>query len=129
MTRRASLPGADELFRPTADPRQPDDAEVQGTTRELRPVAEEDGAPPDPTMQPAHQAPATSGKRRHDEKITFYCTAGELTRLERARLTLRADHGIAADRGRIMRAALSEVLDEFEAQGTASALFRRLGSG
>jgi hypothetical protein len=126
VTRRASLPGADELFRPTAELRQPEGAEVQSTPRELR-LAEEDRAPAESVM-PA-QVPATSSKRRHDEKITFYCTAGELTRLERARLALRADHRIAADRGRILRAALAEAIDEFEAKGTASALFRRLSSG
>jgi hypothetical protein len=78
-------------------------------------------------IQPA-QGPEPPGKPKHDEKITFYCTAPELHRLERARLMLRTDHRISADRGRIVRAALAEVLEEFEAKGTSSALFRRLSS-
>ncbi|MGH2748153.1 MAG: hypothetical protein ACRDKB_09545 [Actinomycetota bacterium] len=46
--------------------------------------------------------------------------------LEEARLKLRAGHGIAADRGRIVRAALSYVLEDFDARGEDSVLFRRL---
>jgi hypothetical protein len=68
-----------------------------------------------------------AGRRpRHDEKVTFYCTASDLTRIERARLALRADHKLASDRGRIVRAALAEILDDFESNGASSALVRRL---
>ncbi|MCA1839350.1 MAG: hypothetical protein LC723_03325 [Actinobacteria bacterium] len=65
-------------------------------------------------------------KPRHDEKVTFYCTGEDLTRLERARLELRAVHKISADRGRMVRAALTEILDDFEARGENSALVKRL---
>ena len=68
----------------------------------------------------------TRRRPRHDEKVTFYCTASDLTRIERARLALRADHKLASDRGRIVRAALAEILDDFESQGSSSALVRRL---
>src|SRR5438046_149709 len=64
-----------------------------------------------------------SGRRpRHDEKVTFYCTASDLTRIERARLALRAEHKLASDRGRIVRAALAEILDDFESNGSSSSL-------
>lgn len=46
--------------------------------------------------------------------------------LERARLKLRADHSIAADRGRIVRAALAYVLEDFEARSDDSILLRKL---
>lgn len=46
--------------------------------------------------------------------------------LERARLELRGRHGVAADRGRIVRAALGYVLEDFEARGEDSILIRRL---
>jgi hypothetical protein len=65
-------------------------------------------------------------RRKHEEKVTFYCTPDELTRLERVRLALRADHRLATDRGRIIRAALSEILEEFESAGADSRLARRL---
>lgn len=65
-------------------------------------------------------------KPRHQEKVTYYCTAEALTRLEGARLTLRAEHDITCDRGRIVRAALDEVLDDLDASGDESALVRRL---
>ena len=68
----------------------------------------------------------TGRRPRHDEKVTFYCTASDLTRIERARLTLRADHKLASDRGRIVRAALAEILADFESNGSSSALVRRL---
>jgi len=108
-------------------------------------IFEEPATQPQPQPQPqvgpiAVSAPAASppsegdppaenesGRRpRHDEKVTFYCTASDLTRIERARLTLRAEHKLASDRGRIVRAALAEILDDFEANGTSSALVRRL---
>jgi hypothetical protein len=65
---------------------------------------------------------------KHDEKVTFYCTKEDLTALERARLELRSEHGIAADRGRIVRAALHYVLEDFEARAEDSILLRRLRS-
>jgi hypothetical protein len=67
-----------------------------------------------------------SGRERHDEKITVYCSPEELFELERARLALRADHGLAVDRGRIVREALALVLADLGAQGEDSVLVRRL---
>jgi hypothetical protein len=65
---------------------------------------------------------------KHAEKVTFYCTADDLMALERARLTLRGTHGLAADRGRIVRAALAYVLEDFEARGDDSVLVRKLST-
>jgi hypothetical protein len=65
---------------------------------------------------------------KHDEKVTFYCTGEDLLALEKARLRLRSEHGLAADRGRIVRAALSYVLEDFDARGDDSVLLRRLTS-
>jgi hypothetical protein len=118
VSRRASLPGADELFRRTggsAAPKQQERAvsrpQVDKSTK-LQ-VAEE---PETPKKGP-----------RHEEKITFYCTSQDLMDLEAARLKLRGEHGVAADRGKIVRAALAYVLEDFEARGEDSILLRRLG--
>ncbi|HEY6708272.1 MAG TPA: hypothetical protein VJB61_11855 [Actinomycetota bacterium] len=114
MKGRASLPGADELFRVTSiekgrdrDAKQPA-SEAQGDDR--KPAAER----------------VPSGRQRHDEKVTFYCTADELMDLENARLLLRREHGVAVDRGRIVREALAQVLSELERDGADASLVRRL---
>lgn len=86
-------------------------------------------APP-PTLTP--QAPRTRGKAvraertRHDEKITVYLSAEELLALESARLTLRAQHGVVADRGRIVREAVAVLLADLAESGEDSVLVRRL---
>ena len=74
-------------------------------------------------------ASRTTGRERHDEKITVYISPEELVALEQARLFLRADHGVAVDRGRIVREALTVVLADLEAKGAASILVRRLRQG
>jgi hypothetical protein len=117
---RASLPGADELFRRTGGPERSREA------REERPKTE---VAKSPSLQVAKSTEPAAGERktpRHDEKVTFYCTGEDLMALERARLKLRAEHGIAADRGRIVRAALQYVLEDFEARGDDSILLRKL---
>ena len=117
MSRRASLPGAEELFRRTSE-REP---------RREAPEREEDkstklqvASAPSPAETDAKKAP------KHDEKVTFYCTGEDLMALERARLKLRSEHGVAADRGRIVRAALGYVLEDFDARADDSILLRRL---
>lgn len=67
-----------------------------------------------------------SGRERHDEKITVYVSAEELMDLEHARLVLRGEHGLAVDRGRIVREAVAVVLADLEQRGDASILVRRL---
>ena len=109
MPRRVSLPGASELFRPT----QAGDPGVEA------PTAREDG-------ETADGARRGSGRVRHDEKITVYVSRDELLALEQARLTLRAEHGMAVDRGRIVREAISALLADLQASGESSELVRRL---
>lgn len=65
-------------------------------------------------------------RTRHDEKITVYISADELMALETARLTLRGSHGVAADRGRIVREAISVILADLAERGEDSVLVRRL---
>lgn len=115
MARRVSMPTADDLFRPT------DTADVAPAPAPSRVRAVPD-APEDQPSGP----PRPSGRVRHDEKMTVYVTSAELLHLEQARLRLRAEHGLAVDRGRLVREALALVLAELEESGEDSALVRRL---
>ncbi|GLF96139.1 hypothetical protein [Streptomyces yaizuensis] len=179
MSRRVSLPGADELFRttggtalsPSSRGRQAGDARVPAPAAESDPLESPagPGGPEHPATgspagsegrgqgeeppgaaggrarrsqaaQPAQEAvpaPARraprgranrrpSGRERHDEKITVYVSAEELMDLEHARLVLRGEHGLAVDRGRIVREAVAVVLADLEQRGDASILVRRL---
>ena len=106
--------------------------------RGLRPSTEDDFAEPLPPRPPARirqtrRQPLRggpdrrpSGREKHDEKITVYCSAEELFELERARLALRGDHGMVVDRGRIVREAVAVVLADLDAKGESSILVRRL---
>ena len=109
MARRVSLPTADDLFRPTAVHAVPD-------------AAPEPAAPEPEVAAP----PAPSGRIRHDEKMTVYVTSDELLQIEHARLSLRSAHGLAVDRGRLVREAVALVLADFDANGDDSVLVRRL---
>jgi hypothetical protein len=66
---------------------------------------------------------------RHDEKMTVYVTSDELLDLEHTRLALRREHGLAVDRGRLVREAVAMVLADFERHGDDSALVQRLTEG
>jgi hypothetical protein len=87
-------------------------------------------APPAPVLQPSVPTRGRPAKRadrsKHDEKITVYISAEELLALESARLTLRAQHGLAADRGRIVREAIAVLLADLGERGHDSVLVRRL---
>ena len=106
MPRRVSLPGADELFggQPAA-PSKPDTSN-EGPQR---------AASTGPT-----------GRVRHEEKITVYVSSEELLALERLRLDLRAEHGLAVDRGRIVRAAIASALAAIAEQGADADVLKRL---
>jgi hypothetical protein len=69
-----------------------------------------------------------SGRIRHEEKITVYVSGEELLALEQARLTLRAQYGMAVDRGRIVREAIAAMLADLEASADDSELVRRLST-
>lgn len=118
MSRRASLPGAEELFRRTSErePRRETPERQDDKSTKLQVAS----STPEVAAAPEKRAP------RHDEKVTFYCTGEDLMALERARLKLRSEHGVAADRGRIVRAALGYVLEDFDARADDSILLRRL---
>ncbi|MER7828858.1 MULTISPECIES: hypothetical protein [unclassified Streptomyces] len=85
-------------------------------------------APATPAARRGRRSPSRrpSGRERHDEKITVYVSAEELMDLEHARLVLRGEHGLAVDRGRIVREAVAVVLADLESRGEASILVRRL---
>ncbi|WP_460860837.1 hypothetical protein [Nocardiopsis coralliicola] len=150
-----TLPGADEMFFRSSEPIAPEPAPESvppparpeeapasegnpaGGGGRPEPVAESDrpvarrsgrggGKRGGKRKQPA--APQPSGRERHDEKITVYVSAAELLALEQARLTLRAEHGLSADRGRIVREAVGVLLADFDEHGEESMLVRRLDS-
>jgi hypothetical protein len=124
-----TLPGADELFfRPSGGV---DDASTVETERQY--TAPEQKSPPDARARRKRRviaqtdgAPKPSGRQRHDEKITVYISGPELLALEQTRLSLRAEHGLSADRGRLVREAVAVLLADFEENGQASMLVRRL---
>jgi hypothetical protein len=159
MSRRISLPGADELFRTTGtasgaaaapedgsepapgqasgrsmsvvpDPESARSGAPQGDVGRASPAGSAGGGPAvrQTTRPRAHRGDERrpSGRERHDEKITVYLSPEELIDLERARLTLRQDSGLAVDRGRIVREAVALVLAELEAKGDHSTLVKRL---
>ena len=124
MARRVSLPNADDLFRPTVDADEAsdrDEPEAPKRPTRTRPVA----AVPEPAKS-GGKPRRTSGRVRHDEKMTVYVTADELVEIEHARLMLRRDHGLAVDRGRLVREALAIVLADLEKHGDDSSLVHRL---
>jgi hypothetical protein len=88
--------------------------------------AQEGSAQPRKQRQGAQAQRRPTGRERHDEKITVYVSAEELIDLEHARLMLRGEHGLAVDRGRIVREAVAVVLADLESRGDASILVRRL---
>jgi hypothetical protein len=63
---------------------------------------------------------------RHDEKMTVYVTADELLDIEHARLLLRRNHGVAVDRGRLVREAVAIALADLESRGDESVIVQRL---
>ncbi|MEO7352014.1 MAG: hypothetical protein ABIR34_02970 [Marmoricola sp.] len=134
MSRRVSLPAADDLFRSTRHARE---LRERGTAaREMasghaRPEAVEPVTPEpvtEPVTEPAAEIASSrsSGRVRHDEKMTVYVTADELLDLEHARLSLRRHQGLAVDRGRLVREAIAIVLADLDLNGDDSVLVQRL---
>ena len=120
MPRRVSMPTADDLFRPTED----GSAEEDEPSR-TRPKRVAVRAVPDAPEEP-RRTRRSSGRIRHDEKMTVYVTSDELLEIEQARLVLRGAHGLAVDRGRLVREAISLVIADLDENGAESALVRRL---
>jgi hypothetical protein len=91
--------------------------------------SDEDESPVWATAQVRRLRPAsrrTTGRERHAEKITVYVSPDELFALEQARLVLRAEHGIAVDRGRLVREAVAEMLIDLDSHGDDSVVVNRL---
>lgn len=117
MPRRVSMPGADELFRPTAP-----------ASQARKPTGGATGTPAQGQDDASQAAPRDSGRVKHDEKMTVYVTSAELLAIEQARLGLRGTVGRNVDRGRLVRAAIALALEDLELRGEESDLARRLGS-
>ena len=133
MTRRASLPGADELFRANT----PALSAVRQVVAEPQEVVAPKTVPSftNQTKKGVRSIPrrrvtavdkSPSGRERHDEKITVYLSPDELFDLDQARLSLRGDLGLAVDRGRIVRESIAVIIADLEAKGDQSILARRL---
>ncbi len=116
VNRRASLPGASELFRqtqssPTFDP-PPGAAPRDDAAAEQAPAS-----PPSPNEV---QVPVASGRVRHDQKITVYFSSEELFALEDATLECKRTHGLKVDRGRLVRSAVALALADLAENGADS---------
>lgn len=137
MSRRASLPGADELFRSTTpaltavrdastntDAASPVVPTQSATAPSARPTTKAVRTTPRRRVSTVDRSP--SGRESHAEKITVYLSPEELFDLDQARLLLRGDLGLAADRGRIVRESIAVIIADLEAKGEQSILARRL---
>lgn len=130
MTRRASLPGADELFRANT----PALSAVRQVTEPIATTPVQSAPAPKTKkgvrtisrrrVTAAEKTP--SGRELHEEKITVYLSTDELFDLDQARLMLRGDLGLAVDRGRIVRESIAVIIADLEAKGDQSILARRL---
>ena len=116
MPRRLTVP--DDIFRPTAVP--PPAPAAQSPQPAPVVAAVEEAAPAETPRR------KSSGRVKHDEKMTVYVTSDELLDLEHARLELRRHHGLGVDRGRIVRAAIAMALADLDQHGADSALVARL---
>nr|WP_026116131.1 hypothetical protein [Nocardiopsis kunsanensis] len=126
-----NLPGADEMFFRSAGSEETPDTETDRRHEAPEQRDGDEGGPPPPRRggqkdTSISRAPKPSGRQRHDEKITVYISSPELLALEQTRLTLRAEYGLSADRGRLVREAVAALLADFEENGASSMLVRRL---
>ena len=134
MSRQISLPDTDIRTRSRSDELSVERADEPGAPLDTEDRDEGRLAPPAaggrrPTLvrvRPEQDDHRPSGRVRHDEKITVYVSSDELFELEQARLVLRGQHGLAVDRGRIVREAVAVLLADLDTQGEASILVRRL---
>ncbi len=128
MSRRVTLPGADELFRKTTLAAVPEvENDAQNETITAAPATQRKKAVRTTARRKPNQIDRSpSGREKHDEKITVYLSPDELFDLEQARLMLRGDLGLAVDRGRIVREALAVIIADLESKGDQSIIARRL---
>jgi hypothetical protein len=125
MSRRVSLPGADELFRNTATlsavPSSRENVEEIESPISATPKVKSNAVRTTPRRRATAFDRAPSGREKHDEKITVYLSPDELYDLDQARLALRGDLGLAVD-----RESLSIIIADLEAKGDQSIIARRL---
>lgn len=130
MSRRVTLPGADELFRNTATlsavPSSRENVEEIESLPQTASKSKSGAVRTTPRRRATAFDRAPSGREKHDEKITVYLSPDELYDLDQARLALRGDLGLAVDRGRIVRESLSIIIADLEAKGDQSIIARRL---
>jgi hypothetical protein len=131
MSRRVSLPGADELFRNTATLSAVPSArenvdDIEQVSQPVTAKTKSTAVRTTPRRRATAFDRAPSGREKHDEKITVYLSPDELYDLDQARLALRGDLGLAVDRGRIVRESLSIIIADLEAKGDQSIIARRL---
>ena len=133
MTRRASLPGADELFRSnspalSAVRQSAPEPTIEAASTSVAPTrsSSKKGVRSIPRRRVTTVEKSPTGRERHDEKITIYLSSDELFDLDQARLMLRGDLGLAVDRGRIVRESIDVIVADLEAKGDQSILARRL---
>ncbi|CAB5076867.1 MAG: hypothetical protein F2951_05665 [Actinobacteria bacterium] len=135
MSRRASLPGADELFRSTTPALSavrdslPDSSPLAPVSHQVAPTPSQPnkkGVRTTSRRRVTNVENSPSGREKHDEKITVYLSPEELFDLDQARLMLRGDLGLAADRGRIVRESIAVIIADLQAKGDQSILARRL---
>ena len=119
--RRSEEPAEGQPAMPlTLVPGGADDADPLASFRQPAP------APAVTPVRPTRGKAQRTERVKHDEKITVYISAEELLELESARLTLRGQHGVAADRGRIVREAINVLLADLAQRGEDSVLVQRL---
>jgi len=119
VNKRASLPGASELFRPTKAP-EPVTPAAPADPEKAKPQK------PEPQGKEKASRPVASGRIRHDQKITVYFSSEELFALEDATLELKRRHGINLDRGRLVRTAVALALLDLAENGADSAVVAEL---
>ncbi|CAN2238758.1 hypothetical protein MCEMZLE12_00701 [actinobacterium SCGC AAA044-D11] len=127
MSRRVSLPGADELFRQTTTlSAVPSQSLIPVEDVPTAPITNKKSVRTTSRRRVNSFDRSPSGRERHDEKITVYLSPEELYDLEQARLALRGDLGLAVDRGRIVRESLAIIIADLETKGDQSIIARRL---
>jgi len=123
-----SLPGASELFGGAApkQARPETSTATDGSARSEAALGADRSGSNGRSRTAVVEDRRSSGRIRHDTKITVYVTEEELLGLEQTRLALRAEHGLTADRGRIVREAIDVLLADFVDHGPDSVLVQRL---
>ncbi len=123
VSKRASLPGAAELFR-TTQTNPAFDEPRRGEFRTASSERSERETTPEKGSSPA--VPQATGRVRHDQKITVYFSSEELFALEDATLECKRAHGLRVDRGRLVRSAVALALADLAERGLDSDLVAAL---